>query len=108
MKSKAIEIVESEMIERLALITGYSRQMVRDIIKAMTEFTLDEISTGTPVRIGNLGVITTIEAKSRGGFNFKTKSMNVPKTYNRVKFKPSRALKRAVAKLSGDSTPEDK
>ena len=81
--------------------------MVRDIIKAMTEFTLDEISTGTPVRIGNLGVITTIEAKSRGGFNFKTKSMNTPKTYHRVKFKPSRALKRAVAKLSGDSTPEE-
>lgn len=100
---KKVEIVETELIERLALITGYSRQTVRDVIKAQTEFVLDEIKVGTPVRIGNLGIIDIVEAKTRGGYNFKEKRMNVPKIYKKIKFKPSRALKGAVNAFSEGS-----
>lgn len=96
MRNKAT-IVESETIDRIAAITGQHRMVVRDVLHALTEFTLYNISRGIPVRIGNLGEISVIEYMAGGGYNFAKKQLNEKKVHRKIKFRASAAVKRAVS-----------
>lgn len=94
---KKLTVLERELIQRLALITGYHPVMVRDVIKAQTEFVLDEIRNGTPVRLGNLGELFIYTTEYGNGYDFaKREKKPGKKTVNQIKFRPSAALVRAV------------
>ena len=95
--AKELLITERELIQRLALVTGHGKDVVRDVIKAQSEFVMDELKNGIPVRLGALGEICTITYKGNGGYDFDNKRMRPMKEFTRVKFKPSTTLKRIVA-----------
>lgn len=95
-KVKELLVTERELIERLSLITGHSKDVVRDVIKAQAEFVIDELSNGIPVRIGALGEFETFRSKCQGGYDQKEKKWREPKVVTRVRFKISKAVKRAV------------
>lgn len=89
-------ILPKELISRLSLITGHDPQVVRDVINALTEFTLDEVSSGTPVSIGGLGELGTMTYMCNGGYNFWKHEVIGKKMVTKIKFRPSAALKRVV------------
>ena len=98
---------ERELIHRLALITGYSDIIVRDVIKAQTEFVIDEIKNGTPVRLGGLGEIRLGTKRARAGYNFATKEVyRGMKDVPIVVYKPSAGMKRAVKIANGELAEE--
>lgn len=101
MKKIGLSIKKREVIQRLALITGYSETVVRDVIKAETEFVLDEIKCGTSVRLGNIGELTIMEREMRNGYDFNAKQVRTgTKTVSIVKFHASASMKRAVKELN--------
>ena len=102
MRTKSIALNESELYERLALLTGYSQQVVRDVIKAQTEIVCDSLLAGTPVRIG-LGEISVLTYQGRGGFSFQDHNINDGQTtHARVRFHPSAVLRRTVADIKNN------
>ena len=90
--TKELLVSERELIHRLSLITGYGKDVVRDVIKAQTDFVLDELSNGIPVRIGNLGEFYISSRICNGGYDFAKKEVKPKKIITRVKFKCSRAV----------------
>jgi nucleoid DNA-binding protein len=97
MNQKKWGVVESELIARLSVITGYNKQIIRDVIKAQTEFVLDEIKNGIPVRIGGLGDITIGIKRCNAGFHFgDMHRLDGQKDSKYIKFKASATLKRAA------------
>ena len=99
-RTKSADILESELYIRLAQVTGHSKDVVRDVIKGLSEFVMDELANETPVRIGTLGEIYATTYKGRGGYDFKTGQAKPNKVITKIKFKPSAPLKRAVGALS--------
>ena len=97
-KSSDLLVTERELIHRLSIITGHNKEVVRDIIKAQYEFVVDELSSGIPVRIGNLGEFHAITRKVNGGYDFDKKQMKPGKMGTQVKFFISAGVKRAVKK----------
>ena len=95
-REKTATVLETELYERLSKITGHGKDVVRDVLKSLHEFVIDELKNGTPVRIGPLGEITTITCRRCGGYNFKTGESKPFKMVKQVKFKPSISLKRSV------------
>lgn len=98
MRRKTATIIETELIDRLSAITGHNRNVVRDIIRAQTEFVLWAMENNTPVRIGNIVELEPINCTCAGGFNFATGVVNPVKQSRKVKFKPTAALRRAIGK----------
>ena len=101
-RKKSIAILESELYVRLAQVTGHGKDVVRDVIKGMCEFVMDELASGTPVRLGTLGEIYTKTYKGRGGFDFGKGKAKPNKVITKIKFKPSLPFKRAVEPLNED------
>ena len=101
MRKNQMTILETELYERLSLISGHSKSAVRDVIKALSEFVIDEIRNGIPVVIGQLGTMDVKECKTRG-YNFKTNEVLEQHNYNKVKFTPSDPLKRAARDTGED------
>lgn len=99
-RHKSAAILEPELIERLSQITGHDKEVVRDIIKGLTEFVTDELKNETPVRIGKLGELYTSTYMGRGGYDFRKGAINPNKLITKVKFNPSAQLKRAVEILT--------
>lgn len=99
-REKSAAILEKELITRLSLITGHNRDVVRDVIKGLSEFVLDEIANETPIRLGTLGELYTVTYLGRGGVSFVTKENLPKKMITKVKFKPSASLKRVVDNLN--------
>jgi nucleoid DNA-binding protein len=99
-RTKSAAILESELYIRLAQVTGHGKDVVRDVIKGLSEFVMDELANETPVRIGTLGEIYTNTYRGRGGYDFKTGSANPNKVITKIKFKPSAPFKRAVESLN--------
>lgn len=94
---RKMTIQQRELIQRIAMITGYSETVVRDIVKAETEFVLDEIKCGTPVKIGNIGILSVKEREMRNGYDFTNRQVrDGMKIAKIIKFNASAALKRAV------------
>jgi len=89
---KELLVNERELIHRLSLITGYGKDIIRDVIKAQTDFVIDELSNGIPVRIGNLGEFYISSRVCNGGYDFAKKEVKPKKKVTRVKFKCSRAV----------------
>lgn len=99
-RPKSMAVLERELIQRLALITGYTDTIVRDVIKAQTEFVLDELRNNTPVRIGNILTIETKRNRVRAGYNFATKQNNPGlKDVYSLKIKPTAALKKVIKSI---------
>lgn len=99
-RTKSAAILESELYIRLAQVTGHGKDVVRDVIKGLSEFVMDELANETPVRIGTLGEIYATTYKGRGGYDFKSGQAKPNKVITKIKFKPSAPLKRAVGALS--------
>ena len=95
-KVKELLVSEREVIERISLITGHGKDIVRDVINAHSEFVIDEISNGIPVRIGKLGEMDIKEHHYAGGYDFAHKCMGTPSTSIVVKFYPSKRLREAA------------
>lgn len=95
-REKSATIVESELYARLSLITGHGKDVVRDVIRALSEFVMDELKCETPVRLGSLGEITTITCRRNGGYDFAKKEKREAKMVRQAKFKPSITLRRAI------------
>jgi len=91
---------EGELIDRLSLVTGHGKDVVRDILLAQAEFVIDELKNGIPVRLGKLGEFEVRECRCRGGYNFRTKKMGNPKIVSKVKFRPSVRMKRAIETIT--------
>lgn len=99
-REKSAAILEKELIMRLSLITGHNIDVVRDVIKCLSEFVLDEIANETPVRLGTLGELYTVTYLGRGGVHFVTKESLPKKMITKVKFKPSAAMRRVLDSLN--------
>ena len=95
-KVKELLVTERELIERLSLITGHNKDVVRDVIKTLCEFVIDEVSNGIPVRLGSLGEFSTYICTRNGGYDFATKKMMPKKEGREVKFRCSKTIRRAV------------
>lgn len=91
---------ERELIERLSMVTGHGRDIVRDVLQAELEFIIDELKNGIPVRLGKLGEFEVIEKRCRGGYNFTTKEMCKPKAITKIKFRPSSRMKSAIETIT--------
>lgn len=89
-------IWESELYSRLSQITGYPKIEIRDVLKALYELVEDELKGGTPVIIGKLGTIERKIVDAAGGYDFKRGERKDKKPSARVKFTPSKPLKRSV------------
>lgn len=101
-RTKSAAILESELYIRLAQVTGHGKDVVRDVIKGMCEFVMDELRNETPVRLGTLGEIYTKTYKGRGGFDFGSGKAKPNKFITKIKFKPSAPFRRAVEPLNDD------
>lgn len=103
MRPKSLAVLEGEFIQRLSLITGYNTTIIRDVLKAQTEFVLDEVRNNTPVKIGNILTIDTHVKRARAGYDFAKKE-NRPgmKDVVKLKFKPTQALKKAVKEIDAE------
>jgi len=99
-REKSAAILEKELIMRLSLITGHGEDVVRDVIKCLSEFVLDEIANETPIRLGTLGELYTVSYLGRGGVSFKTKESLPKKMITKIKFKPSASMKRVLDTLN--------
>lgn len=93
-----LAITERECIERLSMLTGYNKDIVRDILNAQTEFIADELINGIPVRLGKLGEFGLRQKLCRGGFNFHTGKAGTPKLVTKIKFRPSKGIRLLVEK----------
>ena len=95
-KYRQLLVTEREMIERLSKITGYGKDIVRDVIKAQSDFIIDELKNGIPVRLCKLGEFSTIRRRCQGGYDFSTKEVRPPSDVTIVKFNISKRLKNEV------------
>lgn len=96
-RPKSMTVLKRELIQRLALITGYKDTVVRDVLKALTEFVIDELHNNTPVRVGDIVTIETVKNRVRAGYDFAKKENRPGMKYiYALKFKPSSALKKAI------------
>lgn len=102
-KSSDLLITEREFIERLVLITGHNKDVVRDIIKAQYEFVVEELCNGIPVRVGKLGEFHIVTSLVNGGYDFNTHQAKPKKMKSRVKFYISAGVKIAVNKALNDA-----
>ena len=93
---KELLVTERELIYRLSLITGHGPEVVRDVIKAQTEFIMDELKNGIPVRLGALGELHVIKYSGNGGYDFENKQVRAKKEIKKIKFKVSKTFKRAI------------
>lgn len=100
MRTKSSTIIESELYTRLSLISGHGKDVVRDVIRSLSELVIDELAKETPIRLGKIGEISVIHAKRCGGFNFKNNKVNPTKIVRNIRFKPSVTLKRAIKDTS--------
>lgn len=91
-------VSERECIQRLSLVTGHAKDVVRDVLNAELEFLIDELRNGVPVRLGKLGEFEVVEKKCQGGYNFHTGQMGKPKLVQKIKFTPSRKFRLMVEK----------
>lgn len=89
-------VLERELYDRLSLISGYPKDVVRDVVKALSEFVMDELKNDIPVVLGQLGSISVMECNTPGGYNFHTKKKGDPHTYKKIKFSASKTLKRVL------------
>ena len=103
---KSAAVLETELYVRLAQITGHGKDVVRDVIRGLSEFVMDELANETPVRIGRLGEIYTQTYKGSGGYDFNTGKMKPEKMITRIKFRVSAPLKRAIEGV-GDNYPTE-
>ena len=95
-KSSELLITERELVHRLSLITGHNKDVVKDVLRAQTEFVTDELKNGIPVRLTGLGEFSVMQSTRGGGYDFQKKCVKPMVTVISPKFRISEVLRNAV------------
>lgn len=90
-------IIEREFYDRVAMISGYTKNAVRDIFLAAYELVEDELKNGTPVVVGKFGTFSRKEISKNGGFDFhKNEVIKERGVSAKIKFTPYKPFKKAI------------
>ena len=90
-------IIEREFYQRVAMISGYSKTVVRDVFNAAYELVEDELKSDTPVVLGRFGTMMRHERNVGGGYNFHTGEKHRGfRKVARIKFTPSRPFQTVI------------
>lgn len=96
MARNPLTIHDAELYNRLSAISGHRKEVVRDVILALSEFVMDELKNDIPVSVGKLGIFSVKHYKSSGGYSFKTGVHRPIGTCHKISFKPSAQMNKTV------------
>ncbi|MEO0480765.1 MAG: HU family DNA-binding protein [Planctomycetota bacterium] len=90
-------ITKKELVHRIAQSTGQTKVVVKDVIQAFLDATIDELARGNRLEFREFGVFETKERAARRAQNPRTlEKVEVP-AKRTVKFKPGRLMREQVS-----------
>jgi len=96
MARNPLTIHDAELYNRLSAISGHRKDVVRDVILALSEFVVDELKNDIPVSVGKLGIFSVKHYRSNGGYSFKTGQHHEIGMCHKISFKPSVSMNKMV------------
>lgn len=89
---------KTELTAHLAAAAGINKVQAQKALEAFQRAVVDELSIGNSVDLPGFGKFVLKCIPARGGFNVTTQQPIMNPPTNKVSFKPSIVLKKALAK----------
>ena len=89
-------MTKEDLIKEVGIETGYSNEVVTDVLEAITTVIGNTLINGEDVSIFRFGVFKTQIRKGRKIMNVRTGKHQISKDVKVIKFQPTRELKEAV------------
>lgn len=91
-----LEVNKKEFIDELSCKVGLNKRITGEVLEALLETMIDELSLGGKISFSGFGVFEAVERAERVARNPKTNEQIVVPKRNAVVFRPSAKLKKLV------------
>lgn len=93
-------MTKEELIKEVGIETGYSNEVITEILESITTTIGNTLISGEDVSIFRFGVFKTQIRKGRNIRNISTGKNQMSKDVRVIKFQPTRELKEAIKDFS--------
>ena len=90
-------MTKTEFVEKLAKENGLTKTMAKEVVETFLALTTKILKKDGRIALAGLGVFEVVKRAKRTARNPRTGEPVVIKAHKAVKFKPSKALKDAIA-----------